>query len=67
MEADMLSSHDTRRVADALVKRYGAVTIAAAVLRAREAEERGELIAMVDWQRIAREALRRLPAELLNS
>ena len=55
----MLTSHDANRAASLLANRLGEVAIAAAVLRAQEAERRGELIEMVNWRRIAEQALRR--------
>ena len=56
----MLSSHQTRIVASTLVDRLGPVSIAAAMLRAQQAERRGAWVEMTDWRRIARQALQRL-------
>ena len=58
----MLSSHDASRAAAVLSARLGEVAVAAAMLRSHEAAERGELIEMVNWRRIAERALRRLDA-----
>jgi hypothetical protein len=58
----MLSSSQARSVASALVERLGPVSLAAAMLRAQEAERRGALVEMRDWRRIAEAALRRLAA-----
>jgi hypothetical protein len=58
----MLTSQDASRAAALLTHRLGEVAVAAAVLRSQEAEKRGELIEMVNWRRIAEQALRRLPA-----
>jgi hypothetical protein len=66
-EETMLNCHETEQVAAQLVERYGTITPAAAILRARDAEQRGELILMTEWQRIAREALRLLPTDALAS
>ena len=55
----MLTSQDASRAASLLAYRLGEVAIAAAVLRSQEAEKRGELIEMVNWRRIAEQALRR--------
>jgi len=56
----MLSSSQTRSVASVLVDRLGVVSLAAAMLRAQEAERRGAVIEMLDWRRIAAQALQRL-------
>lgn len=58
----MLSSSQARTLATALIDRLGSVGIAAAILRAQEAERRGALIEMSDWRRVAEQALRRLAA-----
>ena len=57
----MLTSQDASRAASLLTQRMGEVAIAAAILRSQEAGERGELIEMVNWRRIAEQALRRFP------
>jgi hypothetical protein len=59
----MLSPQDTRRVAALLANQLGEVAIAAAVLHAQQAERRGELTLMVNWRRIAEQALRRFEPE----
>ena len=61
----MLNCHETEQVAAQLVEQFGTITPANAILRAREAEQRGELVLMTEWQGIAREALRLLPIEEL--
>jgi hypothetical protein len=58
----MLSSSQARTLATALIDRLGSVGIAAAVLRAQEAERRGALIERSDLRRIAEQALRHLAA-----
>jgi hypothetical protein len=63
----MLNCQETQQVAEQLVEQYGTITPAAAILRAREAGERGELILMTEWERVAREALRLLPIDALHS
>jgi hypothetical protein len=63
----MLNCHEAEQVAAQLVEQYGTITPATAMLRAREAGERGELILMTEWQCIAREALRLLPIDALAS
>ena len=55
----MLTSQDANRAASLLAHRMGEVAIAAAILRSQEAGERGELIEMVNWRRIAEQALHR--------
>lgn len=55
----MLTSQDASRAAVLLTTRLGEVAVAAAILRSQEAEQRGELIEMVNWRRIAEQALRR--------
>lgn len=49
----MLSRIDAYRTAIALVDRFGDVAVAAAVLRAQQANREGRNLAMVDWCRIA--------------
>ena len=56
----MLSSSQARTLATALIDRLGSAGIAAAMLRAQEAEKRGDLLEMNDWRRVAEQALRRL-------
>jgi hypothetical protein len=56
----MLSSSQARSVAVILVDRLGVVSLAAAMLRAQEAERRGAVVEMLDWRRIAAQALQRL-------
>ena len=58
----MLSSQDASRAAALLSQRFGEVAVAAAMLRSQEAAERGALIEMVNWRRIAERALRRFDA-----
>jgi hypothetical protein len=53
----MLSINNARRAAVALLGRCGEVAIAAAVLRAQEAESRGRYQEMVDWRSIAEAAV----------
>jgi hypothetical protein len=67
MERAMLNCQETERVAEQLVEQYGAITPVAAILRAREAGARGELILMTEWEHVAREALRLLPIDALHS
>jgi hypothetical protein len=55
----MLSSQDASRAAALLSSRLGEVAIAAAMLNSQQAGERGDLIEMVNWRRIAERALRR--------
>ena len=59
----MLDVPERQRVAAALIEQFGEVTLAAAIHNARSAERRGDLVAMVEWQSIAREALRQMPVE----
>lgn len=56
----MLSQTHARRAAHELVNRYGEVAIAAAVLRAQEAQALGNFTEMANWRRIAAAAARRL-------
>jgi hypothetical protein len=56
----MLSSSQARSVAAILVDRLGVVSLAAAMLRSQEAERRGAVVEMLDWRRIAAQALQRL-------
>jgi hypothetical protein len=63
----MLNHHETQQAAAQLVEEFGAITPAAAILRAREAGKRGELILMTEWESVAREALRLLPIDALAS
>jgi len=56
----MLSSSQARTLATALIDRLGSAGIAAAMLRAQEAEKRGDLLEMNDWRRIAEQAVRRM-------
>lgn len=58
----MLTSQDANRAAALLTDRLGEVAVAAAVLRSQEAKQRGELLEMVNWRRIAEQALRRFQA-----
>lgn len=58
----MLSSQDASRAAALLSSRLGEVAIAAAMLNSQQAGERGDLIEMVNWRRIAERALRRYDA-----
>lgn len=62
-EEKMLSASQARTVASVLIDRLGAVTPAAAMLRAQEAGERGALLAMLDWRRIAEQSLRQLESQ----
>ena len=59
----MLTVQDACRAAALLADRLGEVAIAAALLRSQEAERRGALIEMVNWRRIAEQALRRFQPE----
>ncbi len=52
----MLSRHHAHRAASALIERLGEVAIAAAVLRAQEAQSQGKYLAMANWRRIAEAA-----------
>jgi hypothetical protein len=52
----MLSVLDARRAAIALLGRCGEVAIAAAVLRAQEAQSRGRYEEMASWRSIAEAA-----------
>ena len=52
----MLSVNNARRAAIALLGRCGEVAIAAAVLRAQEAESRGRYQEMANWRSIAEAA-----------
>jgi len=63
----MLNSRETQQVAAELVEKYGSITPGAAMRYAREAEQRNDLIVMTEWLRIAHEALRQLPTEVLFS
>ena len=56
----MLSSSQARTLAEALLDRLGSAGIAAAMLRAQEAEKRGDLLEMNEWRRIAAQAVRRM-------
>ena len=56
----MLSSSQARSLAAVLIDRLGSAGIAAAMLRAQEAEKRGDLIEMSDWRRVAAQAVRRM-------
>ena len=61
----MLDAQETSRVVAALIEEFGEVTLAAAIRNARSAEQRGEVVAMLEWQSIAREALRQMPTEIM--
>ncbi|MBI3514470.1 MAG: hypothetical protein HY060_10465 [Proteobacteria bacterium] len=55
----MLSDFNARRAARALLARLGEVAIAAAVLRAQQAQSEGRFEEMANWRRIAQAALQR--------
>jgi hypothetical protein len=55
----MLSETNARRAATALLDRFGEVAIAAAVLRAQQAQSQGRLVEMANWRRIAEAAAQR--------
>ena len=55
----MLSETNARRAARALLARLGEVAIAAAVLRAQEAQSKGRFEEMANWRRIAQAAIQR--------
>jgi len=61
----MLSAKETEQFATTMIEQYGAVSLAAALKNARSAGERGELIAMMEWERVVREALRQMPVEAM--
>jgi hypothetical protein len=61
----MLTGKETQDFAAALIEQYGDVTLAAAIRNARSAAARGELVAMLEWERVTREALRQMPAEVM--
>lgn len=63
----MSNLHETQQVAAQMVEQYGTITPATAILLAREAGERGELILMAEWENVAREALHLLPIDALAS
>ena len=52
----MLSELNAHRAAHALLARLGEVAIAAAVLRAQEAQSEGRFEDMANWRRIAQAA-----------
>ncbi len=56
----MLSRSHAARAASVLVEQFGEVAIAAALLRAQEAQSRGHLVDMANWRRIAHAAADRL-------
>jgi len=56
----MLSEFNARRAATALLDRLGEVAIAAAMLRALEAQSEGRYQDMANWRRIAEAAARRV-------
>jgi hypothetical protein len=58
----MLSQFNARRAATALLDRLGEVAIAAAVLRAQEAQSEGRYQDMANWRRIAEAAAERAAA-----
>jgi hypothetical protein len=49
----MLSSQDANRAAALMVAQLGEVALPAAILRSQEAAERGALVDMFNWRRIA--------------
>ena len=55
----MLSETNAHRAASALLAWLGEVAIAAAVLRAQEAELEGRFVDMANWRRIAAAAAQR--------
>lgn len=55
----MLSETNARRAATALLNRFGEVAIAAAVLRAQQAQSQGRFEEMANWRRIAEVAAQR--------
>jgi len=63
----MLSETNARRAAAALLHRFGEVAIAAAVLRAQQAQSQGRLQEMANWRRIAEVAAQRAAAQQSTS
>ena len=61
----MLSAKETEQFAETLIEQFGGVTLAAAIKNARSAAERGDLVSMLEWERVAREALRQMPVEIM--
>jgi len=55
----MLSETNARRAAAVLLSRFGEVAIAAAVLRAQQAQSQGRFEEMANWRRIAEVAAQR--------
>jgi hypothetical protein len=53
----MLSKNHARRAAGVLLHRMGEVAIAAAMLRAQQAESQGRYREMIGWRRIAAAAV----------
>ena len=62
----MLTAKETEEFAAALIEQYGGITPAAALHKARSAGERGELVTMREWERVACEALRQMPVEIMH-
>lgn len=58
-ELPMLSETNARRAAAVLLNRFGEVAIAAAVLRAQQAQSQGRFEEMANWRRIAEVAAQR--------
>ncbi|HUA51836.1 MAG TPA: hypothetical protein VMB81_06715 [Candidatus Sulfotelmatobacter sp.] len=54
----MLSESNALRAATVLLDRFGEVAIAAAVLRAQQAQSEGRYEEMTNWRRIAEAAVR---------
>ena len=61
----MLSAKETEQIAETLIEQHGSITLAAALKNARSAGERGDLVTMLEWERVVREALRQMPTELM--
>jgi hypothetical protein len=62
-EVVMLSKHDAHRTAAMLMYTLGEVAVAAAMLRAQEAQAEGRYQAMIDWCRIAEAVVSRAAPE----
>ena len=57
----MLSESNAFRAATVLLDRFGEVAIAAAMLRAQQAQAEGRYEEMANWRRIAEAAVRHTP------
>ncbi len=58
----MLSQANAHRAATAMLDRFGEVAIAAAMLRAQQAQSEGRYEEMANWRRIAEAAVQRTTA-----